>query len=563
MKSDKSKQPEHDIASIRDTVESIWIAIVLAFVLRAFMIEAFVIPTGSMAPRLMGEHWRLTCPACGYEYSYGLSRVQQLDPNRRRDRAMLPTDGTSRRGPTCPNCDFPFAASKQRLIPGNGDRVLVMKYLYEFLSPQPWDVVVFRNPQNNRENYIKRLIGLPGETIMILHGDIFVRQGDEGPLKIRRKPYRAQEAMWQVVFDNDYQPSRNVLREAPMRIVPPSWEPEEGEWGFKDAARIWAYLGGEPGRMVFQANRRHFLPTYGYNDPDDELAMIDIESDIVTDLRVSCVYEPGVDDSLVSLALSSMEYRFRGEVHAGGEVRLTLQNEAGPSQSWETDVGPLTDAATEIALTHVDWKVTLWIDGEAVLSTPDEVYAPDVERLRGGVAPEVPHVAIEAAGGPCQLSHVKLYRDVFYTQPRNVNTEPIGVLGEYAHRIEEIGEFPAKLIGWGSMANPIRLRDEPNNPALDEFFVLGDNSPQSLDGRAWTDAAPSLWLWRRMSDGRLFQALPEGAELRDFEHVYKLGTVPRYNLIGKAFFVYWPSGYRLPIPSLPLIPNVGRMRMIR
>ncbi len=84
----------HELASIRDTVESISMAIVLALVLRAFVVEAFVIPTGSMAPRLMGEHWDLVCPACGYEYAFGgprmapdqvsqLSRAQRYIPHAR------------------------------------------------------------------------------------------------------------------------------------------------------------------------------------------------------------------------------------------------------------------------------------------------------------------------------------------------------------------------------------------------------------------------------------------------------------------------------------------------
>ena len=46
--------------------------------------------------------------------------------------------------------------------------------------------------------------------------------------------------------------------------------------------------------------------------------------------------------------------------------------------------------------------------------------------------------------------------------------------------------------------------------------------------------------------------------------LYSLGTVPRYNMIGKAFFVYWPSGFQVPgLPGLPILPNVGRMRLIR
>jgi hypothetical protein len=46
--------------------------------------------------------------------------------------------------------------------------------------------------------------------------------------------------------------------------------------------------------------------------------------------------------------------------------------------------------------------------------------------------------------------------------------------------------------------------------------------------------------------------------------LYQLGTVPRYSMIGKAFFVYWPAGHHVPESGgVPAIPNVGQMRFIR
>ena len=98
------------------------------------------------------------------------------------------------------------------------------------------------------------------------------------------------------------------------------------------------------------------------------------------------------------------------------------------------------------------------------------------------------------------------------------------------------------------MGKPIWLRKYDRSRAeLDEFFVLGDNSPQSLDSRGWVQASPTL---------RLYDA--------NGDFLYQLGTVPRYNMIGRAFFVYWPAGFRIPgVPRLPLVPNVGKMRLIR
>ncbi|MGA2499493.1 MAG: S26 family signal peptidase, partial [Tepidisphaeraceae bacterium] len=55
--------------NIKETVESILVAFILAFVFRVFVVEAFVIPSGSMAPTLLGAHMRLRCQECGYDFT--------------------------------------------------------------------------------------------------------------------------------------------------------------------------------------------------------------------------------------------------------------------------------------------------------------------------------------------------------------------------------------------------------------------------------------------------------------------------------------------------------------
>ncbi|RPJ34104.1 MAG: hypothetical protein EHM35_10035, partial [Planctomycetaceae bacterium] len=68
----KPAQRKRDRATeIANAFEWLITAFILAFVFRAFVMEAFRIPTGSMADTLMGAHFRMRCPECGYRYEYG------------------------------------------------------------------------------------------------------------------------------------------------------------------------------------------------------------------------------------------------------------------------------------------------------------------------------------------------------------------------------------------------------------------------------------------------------------------------------------------------------------
>lgn len=68
----------------------------------------------------------------------------------------------------------------------NGEFLFVHKLLYHFKNPERFDVVVFENHKNNNSHfYIKRIIGLPGETVQIKDGEIYINNQ-----KLQQTPFK-------------------------------------------------------------------------------------------------------------------------------------------------------------------------------------------------------------------------------------------------------------------------------------------------------------------------------------------------------------------------------------
>ena len=209
---------------VKETIEQILVAFILAFIFRCFIVEAFVIPTGSMAPTLLGANIAFRCPDCGWKWT-----VNYSSPNGNDD--SVPSVANEAIPARCPNCGYklprntPADADNDATQPSVrfGDRILVQKYIYLLHPPERWDVVVFKSPAESTitaggvepytQNYIKRLVGRPNETIMILDGDVYVAPNTDpaAPLKaedftVQTKPYAAQQALWRIVYDADHEP---------------------------------------------------------------------------------------------------------------------------------------------------------------------------------------------------------------------------------------------------------------------------------------------------------------------------------------------------------------------
>ena len=114
-----------------ENIKTLFLALVIAIIIRSLLIQPFYIPSSSMEPNLLvGDRLFVT------KYSYGYSKHS-----------------------------FPFSPPffKGRLLESN---------------PKRGDVVVFKTPADNRTDYIKRLIGLPGDQIRFIDSNLFINNSE-------------------------------------------------------------------------------------------------------------------------------------------------------------------------------------------------------------------------------------------------------------------------------------------------------------------------------------------------------------------------------------------------
>ena len=112
---------------IIENVKTVFIALFLAVIIRSILLQPFYIPSSSMEQTLLvGDRLFVT------KFSYGYSRHS-----------------------------FPFSI---KIIP---NRIF-------FSEPKRGDIIVFKTPSDNRTDYIKRLIGIPGDTVQLINGELFL-----------------------------------------------------------------------------------------------------------------------------------------------------------------------------------------------------------------------------------------------------------------------------------------------------------------------------------------------------------------------------------------------------
>jgi signal peptidase I len=196
----------------------------------------------------------------------------------------------------------------------NGDRILVLKCIYQFLEPNRWDVVVFKNPINPSENYIKRLIGLPGETIEIHDGDVYING------LIARKPPEVQKEHWMPVYDHDFQPV-NPNEQAGFNgheWVPP-FHLEGVAWKIPADNPTHLVLDApvhEPSVLAYGApSANSFATTYAYNEVISYGRM-----PLCSDLMFRLYVKPAGSEGRIGVTLGKQGVDYQGWLDLSGQL---------------------------------------------------------------------------------------------------------------------------------------------------------------------------------------------------------------------------------------------------
>ena len=502
--------------SMRYFIEAIVVLALAVSVFRTFIVEGFMISTGSMAPRIRGYHYRITCPDCQFSFAHTATEISpEKDPQHNPAGHHL----------TCPNCHYDRILLSGQPI-NEGDQILVDKQAYEWRSPERWDAIVFRNPQLPAQAYSKRIVGLPGETLQLREGDVFIN-GD-----IQRKGLLAQRQMRILVTDSRYQPQlQDENWRSPWSIEPnsedPSWQIQKDGFHFEPSVtsqasenvsqqwltyKNWVRRGGGHRYRVPLKDWPIDLPlpsenaVLRFDSTEKELSCRGaLPADIVEKLRVLTV-DTTFHDALIQLfeqshlrpitdweayneqsgliPMTVSDVMVRMEVSAASpqsQIQLRLNDGwydfqcrfdftkriaelSLHGQKKILRVGDLPELPfeemIEIEMSVMDRQVLVAVNGEVLF----EPYAYRAEKETRDEVVDPVHV--QCQDGPVSIARMQVFRDIAYRK----SADDL-----------EISEASTKYkIG------------------PDEYFVLGDNSIVSIDSRYWPRGSvkPSLIIGR-------------------------------------------------------------------
>jgi signal peptidase I len=424
--------------STRQWIEFLLVLFIATAIFKTFVTDGYFVPTGSMAPGLLGVHNTLHCPSCKQTFVVGRDDDAWSPPNL-----------------ICPSCRSNIPIDEP--IDQPGDRLLVLKGYYEWRQPRRWETAVFLNPNDAGEAYVKRIVGLPNETILVHQGDIYANG------QICRKSPPQYRSIALPVYD-----STATVRHADPHPV--RWLVDGDQAAVEHHDRGW----------TIDTRTNHSISTLSYQDHDAAGFPIPIRDDLpynatrlgptpkpITDLSIRAAIHfqnHQADDALLTIRLRPINAAsFSLQIYPStGQLQLILPSQSIPLPA--LSIPP--SQAIEVELGFWDASVSVHIDGRLLGTFP-------TDPLPNGSTPALQPVQLEFEDLSVKIDRIQIDRDIYYRSDASrswVGRNPQGF---------QLGH--------------------------DEYFMLGDNSAVSNDSRSWNVAGIS----RRLLIGKpVFVHLP-------------------------------------------------------
>jgi signal peptidase I len=379
-----------------------------------------------MAETLLGPHRKIVCGDCGFPFVCGCDRPTS-DP-----RAV------------CPNCGYSGNDVRDAAeVPG--DRVLVDRTTFQLRPPRRWEVVAFRTPGRESQMSTKRVVGLPGESVEIRDGDVYINGA------IARKPLDQQRATSILVHDARYEPH---LSPQP----PPRWQPgyKESRWSCEEGRFVhpanpdqggidwltyhhWRRVPGQPGRVEEGPVLTETTYNQGRRVPNETIHP-------TADLRLSFRLVRASGTGWLWVRATDGQEEFLVRLDPAGRELEAFHNgrpmEVPASATSTSRRGPL-----QVDVSLVDQQFLVAMDRRTVLAFPYPRPGRECRPIAQPFALGVQQIGVD-------VDSLCVFRDIYYDTP--IGGCRSCTLG--ADWVEDGGEY----------------------------YVVGDNVPISEDSRTWS-----------------------------------------------------------------------------